>query len=117
MPLTAAQKAAIIIPQYSALYPSTRHLTRLLSRGKVGRRSYGLLFVYTVHDDAAKSLYIKAINPVQYFHIPGAGDRSEQRKIIDKQIKAASMIISTSLAWERMTGMIGTPSKQTVYYS
>ena len=62
-----------------------------------------LLFVYTVHDDAVKSLYIKAINPVQYFHIPEERDSSEQRKIIDEQIKAASMIISTFLAWERMT--------------
>jgi hypothetical protein len=38
------------------------------------------------------------VNPVQYFHILEAGDSSEQRKIIDEQIKANSKVIDTFMA-------------------
>jgi hypothetical protein len=69
-----------------------------LERGGWGGRSYGLLFAHTVLDAAEKSLHIKAVNPVQYFHILEAGDSSEQRKIIDEQIKANSKVIDTFLA-------------------
>jgi hypothetical protein len=57
-----------------------------------------LLFAHTVLDAAEKSLHIKAVNPVQYFHILEAGDSSEQRKIIDEQIKANSKVIDTFMA-------------------
>jgi len=73
-------------------------------RGKDGRSAYGLLSTYAAHNVAEKSLYIKAVNSVQYFHIVGVGDSSEQRKVIDEPQKADSKIIDTFLAWARIMG-------------
>jgi hypothetical protein len=70
----------------------------------VGKHFYGLLFAHVVHDAAAKSLHIKAVNPVQYFHILEVGDSSEQREVIDEQIKANLKILGAFLPWARIVG-------------